>query len=157
VGGRGGEGKEDWEWRDYSGEVELSPLAVAEVQFWLASIQRRNGMRMKREVQVVAVVDACPGGYGSVLVEVSRSRRSQQLQAMELRGGRWTARFEAKSTHFELQNLVCMCMEHGEEYRVSRFHVYTDNIGTAFIAGKGCMGNSQLNALAIQLWAVSPI
>jgi hypothetical protein len=154
VRGRGGGGKEDWEWRDYSGEVELSPLAVAELRFWLASIQRLNGMRMKRAVQVVAFVDACPGGYGSVLAEVSRSRRSQQLQATELRGGRWTARFEAKSTHFELQNLVRMCMEHGEEYRGSRFHVCTDNVGAAFIAGKGCMGNSRLNALAIQLWAV---
>jgi hypothetical protein len=29
---------EVWEWRDYSGEVELSPLEVEDRRFWLASI-----------------------------------------------------------------------------------------------------------------------
>jgi hypothetical protein len=143
-----------WEWRDYSGEVELSPLAVAELRFWLASIQRLNGVCMKRAVQVVAFVDACLEGYGSVLAEVSRTRRSSQLRATQLRGGRWTTRSEAKSTHFELPNLVQMCMEHGEEHWGCRIHVCTDNVGAAFIAGKGCMKNLRLNALAIQLWTV---
>jgi hypothetical protein len=32
--------------------------------------------------------------------------------------------------------------------------VCTENVGAAFIAGKGCMQNSRLNVLAIQLWAV---
>jgi hypothetical protein len=95
-----------------------------------------------------------PRGYGSVLAEVSCTQPSSQLRATQLRGGRWTTRFEAMSTHFGVQNLVQMCMEHGEEHRGCRVHVCTDNVGAAFTAGKGCMKHSLLNALAIQLWTV---
>jgi hypothetical protein len=106
---------------------------------------------MKRAVQVVAFVDACP--RGSVFAEVSCSRRLQQLWVMERRGSRWATRFKAKSTHFELRNLVHMCMEHGKEYWGSRIHVCTDNVVVACIADKGYMGNLRLNALATLLWA----
>jgi hypothetical protein len=71
------------EWMDTSGEVELSPLAVAELRFWLAAIQRLNRMRMKRAVQVVAFVDGCPQGYGSILAEVSCTQRLGQFRATQ--------------------------------------------------------------------------
>jgi hypothetical protein len=117
-----------WGWT-IRGTWTLSPLAVTELRFWLAAIQRLNGMCMNSAVQVVAFVDACPEGYGSVLAEMSRTLRSGQL---------WSTRFEAKSTQFELQNLVRVCMEHGELHRGYLIHVCTDNVGAAFIAGKGC-------------------
>jgi hypothetical protein len=86
-----------------------------------------------------------------VLADVSQSKRSQQLRAIELRCQCWAARFEAKSTHLTLQNLGRMSMEHREGVTgVPDTCVCMDNVGAALFAGMECMWNSRLNALALQ-------
>lgn len=154
AGARDAERRGLLQWRDYSGTATLTPLAVAELRFWLAGIFKLRGAPLYRRIQVVAFTDASPDGYGSVWTRARRAGGRRRFDVEQLRGGRWQQHCDEQSTHFELRALALMVQEHGAAYRGCRVHACTDNVGAAHIAGQGCMSNQRLHAMALELWAV---
>lgn len=141
-------------WRDYSGSVSLTQLAVAELRMWLECIWHLRGSRLCRRLEKVAFVDASPCGYGAVLADQVSRGQQRRFMVSDLVGGRWAERSEEASTVFELRNLVAVCEEHGPRLQGQRLHVCNDNVGAAHVAVKGCMVNERLHAIALRLWSV---
>jgi hypothetical protein len=152
-----------YEWRDFTGTVSLSPLAKAELRMWLAHVWKLRGCTLVRRVELVAFTDACGkkvesrvvGGYGAVVATPTGDVRSKSWAVQELLGGSWQNMVDSHSTVFELRTIVGLLDQKGESWQGKRVHVCTDNVGAAFIAGKGCMKEGVLHALAIRLWRVA--
>lgn len=137
-------------WRDYTGSVQLSELAKAELRFWLGALFHCRFAYLRRPLSVVSFVDASTKGHGAVLTRPGEAGLSVQ----ELRGGAWLGKCDVGSTEFELRNLVQHVEVNAEALAGGRVHVCTDNVGAAFVAVQGCMGKARLHAASLRLWRV---
>ena len=140
------------QWRNYGGQVLLPQLAVEELRLWLRTLWQLRGSALKRLLQAVAFVDACPTGYGVVATRVVPGQQ-RRFQVQDLRGGLWLEVCDTASTEFELRNIAQEVSQRRQEWRGCRVHVCTDNVGAAFIAGKGSQRNARMHAAALHLWA----
>jgi hypothetical protein len=80
---------------------------------------------------------------------------NREWEVQDLVAGAWEGKVDKHSCVFELRTITGLCEQKGEEWSGKRVHVCTDNVGAAFIAGKGCMKSSELHALALRLCSVS--
>jgi Reverse transcriptase (RNA-dependent DNA polymerase) len=129
--------------KDYEGEVRLTELAIEELRLWVQCIWAMRGTAFRDVVDVYTFVDACPAGAGAVVVERQWSLPAEpQWQVSELRGGAWEERMNVHSTEFELLNNGLTVHEFGQQWADRTVQILTDNVGAAFIAGKGCTTNA---------------
>ena len=133
------------EWRDFGANVQLSPMAIAELRFWLAGIMRLRCAPLQRALRCIAFTDACPEGLGSVWAQAHSAGGQCSLSVQQLLAGRCLRHANPHSSQFELQ---------APAYAGSRLHICCDNVGAAYVAGQGCMRNAQLHAMALEFWNV---
>jgi Reverse transcriptase (RNA-dependent DNA polymerase) len=139
--------------RDYDGEVLLSDLAVEELRFWVQCIWQVRGTPFRDVIDVFTFVDACPTGGGAVVVERPWALPDNaKLQVSELRAGAWQLHLDVQSTMFELLNIAITVSEFGSSWEHRTVQILTDNVGAAFIAGRGCLKNAMLHALSLHVW-----
>ncbi len=139
--------------KDYEGEVWLTELAIEELRLWVQCMWMVRGTAFKDVVDVYTFVDACPTGGGAVVVKRKLSLPEEPLwQVSDLRGGAWEQRMNVHSTAFELLNIGLTVQEFGQQWENLTVQILTDNVGAAFIAGRGCMKNAALHALSLNVW-----
>jgi hypothetical protein len=144
-----------WEVRDYSGEVSLAPLAVAELRFWVEGCWKLRGVRVKEVSRTACFVDACPEGAGAVVARRLPSGAGETWSIEQLRGGAWEGRIAEASTAFELLNMWNVVEEFKNDWAGELVQICSDNVGAVFIMGRGCMKNSCLHALSLGIWRVA--
>lgn len=140
---------------DYSAYVWLSDLAIAELRLWSKCIWKLRFQRFGRLVANIIFADACPEGFGAVLCSVLQKLcpADPQFLVEELATGNWADRCNDSSTTFELLTLLLTLSHYAERLSGRRVHLCTDNVGAAFIAGKGTKKNPRLHFWALQLLA----
>jgi hypothetical protein len=80
--------------RDYDGEVCLSPLAVAEMRFWVEGCWKLRSARVKEVAQTACFVDACPEGAGAVVARKLPGGKGEQWDIEHPEGGRMAGTHE---------------------------------------------------------------
>jgi hypothetical protein len=139
--------------KDYEGDVWLTELAIEELRLWVQCIWAVRGTTFRDVVDVYTFVDACPTGGGAVVVERKWNMpEEQQWQVSDLRAGAWEQRMNVHSTAFELLNIGLTVNEFGHQWAGRTVQIMTDNVGAAFIAGRGCMSNAALHAISLKVW-----
>jgi hypothetical protein len=139
--------------KDYEGEVWLTELAIEELRLWVQGIWAVRGTPFRDVVDVYTFVDACPAGGGAVVVERKWALpEEQQWQVSDLRGGAWEQCMNVHSTAFELLNIGLTVNEFGHQWANRTVQIMTDNVGAAFIAGRGCTKNAALHAISLKVW-----
>jgi Reverse transcriptase (RNA-dependent DNA polymerase) len=139
--------------KDYEGDVWLTELAIEELRLWVQCIWTVRGTPFRDVVDVYTFVDACPTGGGAVVVERKWALPDDPLwQVSDLRAGAWEQRMNVHSTAFELLNMGLTVNELGHQWENRTVQILTDNVGAAFIAGRGCMKNAALHAVSLMLW-----
>lgn len=141
-----------WEIKDYDATVTLSPLAIAELRFWVEACWKLRGVPVKEVAQAVCFVDACPEGAGAVVARRLPGGEGQSWRIEQLRGGAWEERVEESSTTFELLNIWNVVEEFKQTWKGSTIQICSDNVGSVFITGRGCMRNPCLHALSLGIW-----
>jgi hypothetical protein len=135
--------------------VNLTPLATAELRFWVECIWKIRGVRVKEVTRTACFVDACPEGAGAVVARRLPAGEGPQWSIEELRGGAWEERVSETSTVFELLNIWNVVEEFKETWAGESVQICSDNVGAVFIMGRGCMKNSCLHALSLGIWQVA--
>jgi Reverse transcriptase (RNA-dependent DNA polymerase) len=138
--------------RDYDGDVRLSPLAIAELRFWVEGCWQLRSAGVKEVAHTVCFVDACPEGAGAVVARKLSGGKGEQWDIEHLRGGAWQERMDDNSTVFELLNIWNVVEEFKKIWGGRLIHICSDNVGAVFITGRGCMKNSCLHALSLAVW-----
>lgn len=141
-----------WEVKDYDATVTLSPLAIAELRFWVEACWKLRGVRVKEVAQAVCFVDACPEGAGAVVARKLPGGSGETWRIEQLRGGAWEERVEESSTTFELLNIWNVVEEFKRTWAGNTIQICSDNVGSVFITGRGCMHNKCLHALSLGIW-----
>jgi hypothetical protein len=141
-----------WEVKDYEAKITLTPLAIAEVRFWIEGCWQVRGTQVKEVAETVCFVDACPEGAGAVVARCLPGGAGEVWEIAQLRAGAWEDRISESSTAFELLNIWNVVAEFRETWEGRAVHVCSDNVGAVFITGKGCMKNHCLHALSIGIW-----
>jgi hypothetical protein len=142
----------NWEVRDYEGEVKLSPLAIAELRFWVEGCWKLRSARVKGVAHTACFVDACPEGAGAVVARKLAGGEGKSWNIDQLRAGAWQEHMDDSSTAFELLNIWNVVEEFKESWAGSLIQICSDNVGAVFITGRGCMKNSCLHALSLAIW-----
>jgi hypothetical protein len=145
-------GHRNREVRNYDGLVRLSPLAVAELRFWIEGCWKLRGSRVKEVSHTACFVDACPEGAGAVVARRLLGGKGEVWNITDLRAGAWEEKINDSSTAFELLNIWNVVEEFKAKWTGSLVHICSDNVGAVFITGKGCMKNSCLHALSLGIW-----
>ena len=142
----------EFQWRDYSGTVCLSELAVAELRLWLACVWKLRATVLSSNIEVVTFTDACEKeGYGTVNTRPTSMGKHRAWEVQEVVGGAWEGRVEKHTCCFELRSIAGVCEQRAEERTGKRVYVCTDNVGAAFVMGKDCMRSAELHALALRV------
>ena len=131
---------------DYGGEMQLSPPALAELQWW-----RDNAQTLKRDIQHVhpstsIQSEASTLGWGAVLALKKRGGG--------VGGGRWTP--SEAEYHINILELLaaffalkCFCSHMNN----CHIQIQIDNTTTlAYINNMGGSKSKELNQLAVQIW-----
>jgi hypothetical protein len=142
----------NWEVRDYEGTVVLSPLAVAELRFWVEFCWELRGARVKEVAHTACFVDACPEGAGAIVARRLPGGEGQVWNIEHLRAGAWEQRISDTSTAFEVPNIRNAVEEFKDTWAGGSVQVCSDTVGAVFITGRGCMKNSCLHALSSGIW-----
>lgn len=138
---------QDFQLRDFNGVVVLSKWAVAELRFWSKCMWQLRHVCFGRRVGRVVFTDACPEGFGALicLPTTLGCPENPVFAVAQLLHGAWLDKCDAHSTTFELRTLVRVLLNNVRNFSGQRVHVATDNVGAAFVAGKGCGSNLRLH------------
>lgn len=147
---RSKEGKNGWR-LDYAMCVELTDWARAELRVWAGrGIWKLRSSAFRESTEVIAFVDACPTAGGAVVAErIFRGTGSPAYAVEELRTGGWEEALCVHSSVFELFNLWSTVKEFAQRWQGRSVHILNDNVGAVYIAGRGCLRNVCLHALAV--------
>ncbi len=145
------EGKQQ-EVRDYKATVRLSPLAIAELRFWVEGCWKLRGSKVKQLTHTACFVDACPEGAGAVVARRLPAGAGETWDIEHLRAGAWEGRVSEQSSVFELLNIWNVVEEFREEWKGKCVQICSDNVGAVFIMSRGCMKNSCLHSLSLGIW-----
>lgn len=139
--------------RDFKGKIQLTPWAIAELRFWSKCSWQLRSSVFNRPVDTIFITDACPEGYGVVRCAPTAlgCPRDPVFQVDQLLHGAWWGKCNAHSTSFEFRTTLHVISQQAEQLRGQRVHAVTDNVGAAFILGKGCLKNLRLHFWAAQL------
>jgi hypothetical protein len=88
--------------KDYDALVTLTPLAIAELRFWIEGCWKMRGVQVKEVARKVCFVDACPEGAGAVVARRVPGGAGESWKIEQLRAGAWEGRISESSTAFEL-------------------------------------------------------
>lgn len=138
--------------RDFDERIVLSDLAVAELRLWCECIFKMRCCKLHRKLESLIFLDGSTSGCGYVATEVLNTAAKRAFNVSDLAAGQWESKCDAHSTTFELYTMLLTLQNEAERLAGKRVHVCTDNVGSAFIASKGCAKNRQLHAWAMAIW-----
>lgn len=144
-----------FQWRDFSGKVELGELAVAELRLWLQCFFKLRSARFGKRIEVVSLIGSLAGRTGPKVGYLTGEGRERCFKMQEIVQGTWDRVGEKGRALRILGDMVGLCGTRGEEWRDKRLHICTDVVGAAKAAAKGSVADPQLHTWSLRLWGVA--
>ena len=141
--------------RDYSASVVLSPLAVAELQFWVHRAADWNGMAWRTShPSRILYTDASSSQWGAVLDEVTFFNKVLASTTTTLAQGHISATERHDSVYTEATGLLRALVTLNTEIADQVVRHRTDNLSTFYLVKNGGTSSADLNSVALKIWMV---
>lgn len=144
-----------FQWRDYTGRVSMSRLAVVELRFWLQNIFRLRSARLGKRIEVVSILGSGDSRGGAIVGCLQGQGPRGRLQVEEVLHGVREGPRSGEATAEVMKQILALLGTHGEQWRGKRVHVCTGVAGAASALGKGAMWASGVHAWVLRVWGIA--